>query len=94
MQNISTMKNSMKQAFEASEKKEEESRVELRSVEEGDETSRLSEAWKDNHIENPSTPNTDLFSPYNTGHFSLNPSAGKQHVNGGKFFSTLSQFRT
>jgi len=87
------MRNSLRQPSKDAEHKE-ESRVELRSIADGDETSRLSETWKENHIENKSTPNTELFSPFNTAHFSQANSAAKQQPFQGKFFSTQSQFRT
>ena len=89
MEEIATMGNSLGQSVGKSGPRE-DSKVELRSVGEGEEMSKLSEAWKDNHIENKSTPNTDLFSPFNTAHFSQNNSTPKPNDNRGKFFSTQS----
>lgn len=89
LEDITTMKNSQGQSFMKAEP-EEQSKVELRSVGDGDETSRLSQTWKDHHIENKSTPNTDLFSPFNTAHFSQNNSTPKPNSHQGKFFSTQS----
>ena len=89
MEEIATMGNSLGQSVGKSGPRE-DSKVELRSVGEGEEMSKLSEAWKDNHIENKSTSNTDLFSPFNTAHFSQNNSTPKPNDNRGKFFSTQS----